>query len=370
MTRPENPRDVIVIGAGPAGATAAAVLARRGCDVALYDAARYPRDVPCAGWLSAMALPVLQRIGVKLDGALSDPSDIGTFHNADVTKAATPKFAAPPGYLIDRATLDQRIATAAVDAGATFHDNTRVADIALGESTVAVTPQNAEPEAAKLLVLAAGRSTPLIERLRLPRGLLPAGWWAAQVEVQSESSEPTVGIVLGLDDAGGFGVIATAHGRGTISVHTSADRSSVVATLTTLCKNALDQGLIKDDIAPTAARATPIPTPAEVALAMDSHVAKRTLVIGDAGGFVAATSGEGIYPAMWSAHIAADVIHEALQSTSPQDVLMQFDTRWRTEMADHLKPPNTDTQYILPLVFSNQPVADRMGAAFFAGENI
>jgi hypothetical protein len=49
---------------------------------------------------------------------------------------------------------------------------------------------------------------------------------------------------------------------------------------------------------------------------------------------------------------------------------MQFDTRWRLAMADYLRPPNTDMQFLVPLIFTNQPMADRMAAAFFRGENI
>ncbi|MCH7839235.1 MAG: hypothetical protein IID38_03225 [Planctomycetes bacterium] len=97
---------------------------------------------------------------------------------------------------------------------------------------------------------------------------------------------------------------------------------------------------------------------------------KHTLLIGDAGGFVSAISNEGIYPAIWSAGIAAEVIHEALDANPSQDVLMTFDSRWRVEMADHLRSPHTDIRFLLPLIFTNQPMADRMGAAFFFGENI
>ena len=49
---------------------------------------------------------------------------------------------------------------------------------------------------------------------------------------------------------------------------------------------------------------------------------------------------------------------------------MKFDTAWRTQLADYLRPPQTDIQFLLPLIFSNQPMADRMGAAFFHGESI
>ena len=106
------------------------------------------------------------------------------------------------------------------------------------------------------------------------------------------------------------------------------------------------------------------------ALDSDSHVRKHTLMIGDAGGFMSAVSNEGIYPAMWSAVIAADVMHLALSSEHSQDALMDFDSRWRVEMADYLRSPHTDIRFLLPLIFANQPMADRMGAAFFSGENI
>ena len=49
---------------------------------------------------------------------------------------------------------------------------------------------------------------------------------------------------------------------------------------------------------------------------------------------------------------------------------MKFDSVWRIQMADYIRSPQTDTQFLLPLVFSNQPMADRFAAAFFCGENI
>lgn len=67
--------DVIVVGGGPAGSTCAWQLHRAGLDVVVFDRARFPRDKPCAGWITpgvveALELPleeyargrVLQRI--------------------------------------------------------------------------------------------------------------------------------------------------------------------------------------------------------------------------------------------------------------------------------------------------------------------
>lgn len=56
---------VIVIGAGPAGAVAALVLARAGIDVALIEQHRFPRDKVCGECLSAVGIDVLTRLGLS-----------------------------------------------------------------------------------------------------------------------------------------------------------------------------------------------------------------------------------------------------------------------------------------------------------------
>ena len=48
--------DVLVVGAGPAGSTAAYRLARAGRSVLLVDRARFPRDKPCGGGLTMRAV--------------------------------------------------------------------------------------------------------------------------------------------------------------------------------------------------------------------------------------------------------------------------------------------------------------------------
>ena len=63
--------DVAVVGAGPAGAALAALLARRGRSVALVDRDSFPRDKLCGEFLSYDAIPLLDALGVtpELDRA-------------------------------------------------------------------------------------------------------------------------------------------------------------------------------------------------------------------------------------------------------------------------------------------------------------
>jgi len=51
--------DVLVIGGGPAGSTCAGRLHRAGFDVLLMDKATFPRDKPCAGWITPQVLETL-----------------------------------------------------------------------------------------------------------------------------------------------------------------------------------------------------------------------------------------------------------------------------------------------------------------------
>lgn len=57
--------DVLVVGAGPAGAHLALRLARAGWSVALLDRARFPRRKPCGDFLGPDCLPLLEELGLR-----------------------------------------------------------------------------------------------------------------------------------------------------------------------------------------------------------------------------------------------------------------------------------------------------------------
>src|SRR3954463_9247539 len=58
--------DVIVVGAGPAGAVAATVLARAGVRVRLVDRATFPRDKLCGDTVNPGSLALLDRAGLGM----------------------------------------------------------------------------------------------------------------------------------------------------------------------------------------------------------------------------------------------------------------------------------------------------------------
>ncbi len=296
-----------------------------------------------------------------------------TFYRPDFSESAKPKFEDIPGYLIDRAKFDNELVVTARANDVHVRTGCTAVDVRLDESLVSVDLGDDGPLQSRLLILAAGRNTALLDRVGIAAGSNESLIWTAQVDQpltpKVAPKKSSVDVVLGLDNGGSFGLICTTKQRISIGVHWMGDRSQTVPALVLLCWRAAEHQAVPVDLSEKARTAQLIRSPASAALDRDTHVGKHTLVIGDAGGFISAASNEGIYPAMWSAQIAAEVIDKALYSVHSQDELMTFDSLWRIQMADYLRSPHTDIQFLLPLIFNNQPMADRMGAAFFLGEN-
>ena len=61
--------DVVIVGAGPAGSTAAAHLAQAGFEVALLEKASFPRDKICGDALTPRAVRETQRLGIPTRAA-------------------------------------------------------------------------------------------------------------------------------------------------------------------------------------------------------------------------------------------------------------------------------------------------------------
>lgn len=114
--------DVAVVGAGPAGCTAAWAAASAGCRVLLLEKAAMPRYKTCGGGIigaSARALPP----GVTLP--LKD--EVGAVEFTMNGRLRRVRRTGPPLFgLLDRAEFDTALARAAVDAGATLRDGSAV----------------------------------------------------------------------------------------------------------------------------------------------------------------------------------------------------------------------------------------------------
>jgi geranylgeranyl reductase family protein len=114
--------EVVVVGAGPAGSTAAREIARRGHEVLLLDRAKFPRDKPCGGGVTVRCAallpfslePVVEHVvtGAILEG----PSGRRTTREAGEVLT----------YLTQRSRLDAFLVERAQEAGVEFRDGQAV----------------------------------------------------------------------------------------------------------------------------------------------------------------------------------------------------------------------------------------------------
>ncbi len=111
--------DVVVIGAGPAGAVAAHGLARSGLGTLLVDRRTFPRDKVCGGCLNGRSLGILESIG--LGGAVNRLGG-RPFSNLNLRTSGGGglRLKLPEGLAVTRRVLDEALVRSAVGVGVSF----------------------------------------------------------------------------------------------------------------------------------------------------------------------------------------------------------------------------------------------------------
>jgi flavin-dependent dehydrogenase len=320
---------VVVVGGGPAGASAAIRLARSGIDVIVADRSRFPRTKPCGEFLSPGATPILEELGVREAVEAAGASRLERVrilgHGVAVELDFPDDLDAPPwGFSLSRTTLDAILLDAARAAGARVLEETRVEAVRIEPGRVVVNARGREGEpielVARLVVGAGGRNCPVARALGVQqrdartRFDLLAHW----------SARPGDGV----EHADGVGC-ADGEPIQTCELSIRGDRYVAIAPIEggrwnvncVVSRAALraepDPGALYRRVVGAETRSTGEPyedvavsdvTPLHARRA----TADRALVIGDAALFLDPFTGQGIYLALRSAALAAAVVPGAL----------------------------------------------------------
>jgi menaquinone-9 beta-reductase len=130
--------DAFVIGGGPAGATAACLLARAGWSVAVAESKAFPRRKVCGEYLSATNLPLLSRLGVAepfCEMAGPPVTDTAIFAGQTKVTAALPRLVRGRtcGRALSRERLDVLLLENAARSGAVVMQPYRCLSVSLEE---------------------------------------------------------------------------------------------------------------------------------------------------------------------------------------------------------------------------------------------
>ena len=139
--------DAIVVGAGPAGSTAAYRLAHAGATVLLLDRARFPRDKPCGGGQTQRAV---RELTFAVDPVVEDSVDRVELR-LDYRSRFERRSDFPLVLMTQRRRLDAFLAEQAAAAGADFRDGTKVSAVELADDGVTVAFDGARARASVLI---------------------------------------------------------------------------------------------------------------------------------------------------------------------------------------------------------------------------
>ncbi|AXI79014.1 geranylgeranyl reductase family protein [Peterkaempfera bronchialis] len=330
----EGSADVIVVGAGPAGATTAYHLARAGLDVLLLEKSSFPREKVCGDGLTPRAVKQLVEMGIDVsEGA-------GWLHNKGLRiigggvrlELDWPDLASFPDYGLvrKRADFDELLARQAEKAGARLYERANVSGPLLDDRTGRITGVTAKLGEEKrpvvftapLVIAADGNST----RLSLAMGLhrredRPMGvayrtyftsprhdddylesWLELWDRRHGQATlMPGYGWIFGMGDGTsnvGLGLLNTTSSFGEIDYR---------ELLKSWCANMpAEWGYTPENMTePIRGAALPM------AFNRQPHYTRGMLLVGDAGGMVNPFNGEGIAYAMESGKIAAEVVVQA-----------------------------------------------------------
>lgn len=323
--------DVIVVGAGPAGASTAYHLAKNGHQVLLLDRARFPRDKSCGDGLTRFSARQLADMGV-----LDLLPEAGSVHGVRVHMRGHshrdfryPENLDPrhQGLVVPRVILDHAICQRAQAAGAVLWEETIASDLIRDDEGVVrgvVVRRSGEEVSlhARVVVAADGAMSRLARQAGLTTtsagntGYAIRGYYdnidglSDLLEIYMPLLDPTDRYLLP-----SYGWVFPT-GPASANIGVGLVRRERDANVRELFERFLTD-LYKD---PRFRSAMPrgkwLGAPLRFDFQPERCSAPGLLLVGDAAGMISPFTGEGIGYALTSGRLAADAIHAALTSPS------------------------------------------------------
>jgi menaquinone-9 beta-reductase len=293
--------DALIIGAGPAGSTCARILTSARLSVLLMDRDQFPRDKPCAGWITPA---VLQQLGITAEqyrgGRLLQ--EIRAFRTGVMFGSEiVTDYRRTVSYAIRRCEFDHFLL---LKSGARTLLGEQVTTLEREEGGWLVNGWIK----ARVIVGAGGHLCPVAKALGALPGREPAiAAMVAEWEMQEEDLErvlPGIVLVSFTPDLSGYGWMLRKGNYLNVGLG-SLEGRDVRRQALEFCAELRRRGELNEDISARFRGHAYLPYQGKGGR---SIVAERAVLIGDAAGVSSPESGEGILPAIETALLAAQTI--------------------------------------------------------------
>jgi flavin-dependent dehydrogenase len=323
----KNLWDILVIGAGPAGALAARELARRGLKTLLVDGKSFPRNKVCGGYVNGRALSVLRSVGLETLCA-----DLGGKALSEVEiRAASQKLCIPlpTGYAVSRRALDSALLHEAMSKGVEFLPETKAtvtSDTDCKSRHVQLHRHNEIPAIVRSKVVLAcdGLSHSSLHKLKLfqsrvsPHARVGVG---GVVEDRS-CCYPDGRVFMTIGQAGYVGITRVENGKICLAAALDVNCVRALGMREAVLQILQDAGTnVSKSLRQMSYHGTPPLTRYSPVLADE-----RLFLLGDAAGYVEPFTGEGMAMAWTGAKLIVPIATNAAESWDPSLV-----KRWKCE---------------------------------------
>ncbi|WP_432849395.1 geranylgeranyl reductase family protein [Amycolatopsis sp. CA-161197] len=332
---PDHDAEVIVVGAGPAGSTAATYLARGGVDVLLLEKTEFPREKVCGDGLTPRGVKQLIDLGIDTSEENGWVRNRGLrILTGDLTlELDWPDLTSYPPYGVARTRqdFDDLLAKTAVKAGARLYERTTVTNAVTSPSgrvigvEAKVGPEKTPVSYRAPLVLACdgvsarlALSVGIEKNEKRPMGVAVRRYYKSprhddpfiegHLELWDRSDPRNPKLLPGYGWAFPLGDGTVNVGLGMLSTSASFRNTDYRALLRQWLDGTPEEWGYREENAIGKVGGAGLP----MGFNRTPHYRDGLLLLGDAGGMVSPFNGEGISAAMESAQLASEVVVQAL----------------------------------------------------------
>ncbi|HEX8918109.1 MAG TPA: geranylgeranyl reductase family protein [Chloroflexota bacterium] len=321
--------DVVIVGAGPAGAVAALLLARGGFNVALLDRMHFPRPKACAEYLSPGVMEEMCRLGLESDFRQLNPHPVGGMRIVSpggqyLDVRYETGNGSTPAYTLSRLQLDNMLVIEARRAGAMVLEKFCVRDFEWSHGRVVgvqgTHDGKQETLRSRLTILADGSRSGLARKLHLARNVRWPVRMGLVAHYGSDRQWPGDLGVMHVAHDGYCGVAPMGNRRLNVAVVVPVERfRSAGMPAPAFLEHWIESRPELEHSLSSWTRVTPVRGYSPVGSRVSKAWAPGVLLVGDAAGFFDPFTGEGVFRALRSAKLATDVARDALRSDDLSD---------------------------------------------------